>query len=129
METEVIKTDVLCIGAGIAGLMAGIRSAELGADVVITDKATDPRFSGSGGLGNDHFQCYIPEVHGADIEPYIDELQSGQQGALRHRTFVKTWLERTNEMVQLWDEWGIPMKYKGRWEFAGHTVPGKPFMY
>jgi hypothetical protein len=24
----------------------------------------------------------------------------------------------------LWDSWGIPMKYQGRWEFAGHSFPG-----
>jgi len=26
--------------------------------------------------------------------------------------------------VKLWDKWGIPMKYQGRWEFAGHSFPG-----
>lgn len=129
MQTEDVRTDVLCIGAGIAGLMASIRAAELGAKVILIDKAIDPEHSGSAGLGNDHFQCYIPEVHGTSVEPYIDELQTGQQGALRHRRFIRAWLERSFEMVTLWDEWGIPMKYNGQWEFAGHTIPGKPFMY
>jgi succinate dehydrogenase/fumarate reductase flavoprotein subunit len=27
-------------------------------------------------------------------------------------------------MVKLWDSWGIPMKYDGSWEFAGHSFPG-----
>jgi len=129
MRKEVVKADVLCIGAGIAGLMAGIRASELGAKVVIIDKAGNPVRSGSSGLGNDHFQCYIPEAHGQDIEEHIDELQHSQQGSLRNRRYIRTWLERSFEMVELWDEWGIPMKTNGKWEFAGHGLPGKPLTH
>ncbi len=125
METEVVKADILCIGAGIAGLMAGIRASELGASVIIIDKAGNPIRSGCSGLGNDHFQCYIPEVHGTDIAEQINEFQHSQQGSLRNRIFIRTWLERSFEIVKLWDSWGIPMKHQGKWEFAGHALPGK----
>ena len=118
-----IETDVLCIGGGIAGLMAGINAAECGAKVVIAEKS-NILYSGSGGLGNDHFMCYIPEVHGPDIDPVIADFQRGQQGGLRPRSFIQTWLERSFEIVRLWDEWGIPMKYNGQYEFAGHGFPG-----
>ena len=77
-----IETDVLCIGGGIAGLMAAIRAAECGSRVVIAEKS-NILYSGSRGLGNDHFRCYIPEVHGNDIEPLIDEFQRGQQGGVK----------------------------------------------
>ena len=68
METQKFSvewrdTDFLCVGGGIAGLMAAINAAEQGMDCVVLEKA-DTRRSGSGGLGNDHFICYIPEVHG-----------------------------------------------------------------
>ena len=122
-----IETDVLCIGGGIAGLMAAIRAAECGSRVLVVEKA-NTLYSGSGGLGNDHFMCYIPEIHGPDIEPMIDEFQRGQQGGLRDRSFIRTWLERSYEIVKLWDGWGIPMKYKGRYEFAGHALPGHILM-
>jgi len=122
-----IETEVLCIGGGIAGLMAGIRAAECGRKVLIAEKA-NVLFSGSGAAGNDHFLCYIPDIHGTDIEALIDEFQRGQQGGLRHRSFIRTWLERSYEMVKLWDRWGIPMKYMGKYEFAGHTLPGQPMM-
>ena len=46
MKMDVVKADVLCIGAGIAGLMAGIRASELGAKVIIIDKAGNPIRSG-----------------------------------------------------------------------------------
>ncbi|MCK9364940.1 MAG: FAD-binding protein [Syntrophales bacterium] len=123
MEQQTIKADVLCIGAGIAGLMAGIRASELGAKVIIIDKAGNPIRSGCSGMGNDHFQCYIPEVHGPDIEAHINEFQHSQQGSLRNRDFIRTWLETSFEIVKLWDNWGIPMKYQGKWEFAGHALP------
>ena len=120
-----VEADVLCIGGGIAGLMAAIRAAEVGAKVVVAEKA-NTMFSGSGATGNDHFLCYIPEVHGPDIEPIVNEFQLGQQGGLRHRSFIQKWLLRSEEIVKMWDEWGIPMKYNGKYEFAGHAFPGNP---
>jgi len=122
-KEKLVKADVLCIGGGIAGLMAAIRASELGARVVVAEKS-NVLYSGSGAVGNDHFQCYIPEIHGPNIEPLIDEFQRGQQGGIRHRTFIRTWLERSFEIVKLWDSWGIPMKYNGKYEFAGHALPG-----
>ena len=118
-----IETDVLCIGGGIAGLMGAIRAADGGAEVIVAEKS-NVLYSGSGGMGNDHFMCYIPEVHGPDIEPILADFQRGQQGGLRPRTFVRTWFERSYEVVKLWDQWGIPMKYNGAYEFAGHGFPG-----
>lgn len=124
---EMIETDVLCIGGGIAGLMAAIRAAELGATVVVAEKG-NTLSSGAGGLGNDHFGCYIPEVHGPDVMPLLMELKRGQMGE-RMQEFdkIKFWYEHTCDIVQLWDRWGIPMKYNGRYEFAGHYFPGAKY--
>ena len=124
---EVIETDVLCIGGGIAGLMAAIRAGELGAKVVVAEKG-NTLTSGAGGLGNDHFVCYIPEIHGPDVKPMIEELRKGQMGPrLKDAERARVWLEHTNEIVQLWDSWGIPMKYNGKYEFAGHIYPRTQF--
>lgn len=126
MNEQVIESDVLVVGGGIAGLMAAIRSAELGAKVVVAEKANTLR-SGDGGCGNDHFRCYIPEVHGPDIKPIIEETLRSQVGA-RLPSFVQAWLAKTFDIVKLWDSWGIPMKHGGRWEFAGHGFPGGRLM-
>jgi len=126
MREERIKCDVLVIGGGIAGLMAAIRASEMGADVVLAEKANTLR-SGSGGMGNDHFQCYIPEVHG-DFDFFWKELFYGQMVQfLQHMDteFIMYWFENSYKIVKLWDEWGIPMKYEGTYEFAGHGFPGK----
>ena len=121
---DVIEADVLCIGGGIAGLMAAIRASELGAQVVVAEKG-NTLSSGAGGLGNDHFVCYIPEVHGPDIMPVIEELRRGQLSArLKDLEKTRLWLEHTYDIVRMWDRWGIPMKYRGRYEFAGHAYPG-----
>jgi succinate dehydrogenase/fumarate reductase flavoprotein subunit len=122
-----IQTDVLCVGAGIAGLMAGIRAAEKGAKVVIAEKG-HALHSGRGRGGNDHFWCYIPEIHGHDLDLFMRECLKGpklktmQSGTASH--VLRTFLAKSFEIVKLWDQWGIPMKYQGRWEFAGHSFPG-----
>lgn len=127
MKIENITTDVLCIGGGIAGLMAAIRARELGAKVVIAEKGAT-KYSGSARAGNDHFWCYIPEVHGSNMELFIKECMLTQLGymlsGLGHR-LVRTWLDKSYDIVKLWDEWGIPMKHDGRWEFSGHSFPGR----
>lgn len=126
MQEEKKQCDVLCVGGGIAGLMAAINAAEQGARVIVAEKANTLR-SGSGGTGNDHFQCYIPEVHG-DFDSFWKELFYGQiTGFLRtlDTEYIRYWFENSFEIVRLWDSWGIPMKYEGIYEFAGHGFPGK----
>ncbi len=127
MESERIEADVLCIGGGIAGLMAAIRATELGAKVVVAEKGNSVR-SGEARAGNDHFWCYIPEVHGANLNEFIQECLLTQLGLFVlgfGMPIMNTWMERSFEIVKLWDSWGIPMKYNGQWEFAGHSFPGR----
>lgn len=127
MKEKRIKTDILCIGAGIAGLMAGIRASEKGAKVILAEKG-HALHSGRGRGGNDHFWCYIPEVHGDDVDLFMREsLKTPKLKTMQSGTGVKvlrTFLENSFDIVKLWDQWGIPMKYQGRWEFAGHSFPG-----
>ncbi len=127
MKTETYQADVLCVGGGIAGLMAAIRASELGAKVIVVDKGNTAR-SGEARAGNDHFWCYIPEVHGSDIDAFIQECLLSQLGqfvsGLGHNV-IKVLMEHSFDIVKLWDSWGIPMKYNGKWEFAGHSFPGR----
>ena len=124
MREETIETDVLCVGGGIAGLMAAIRAAEKGARVTLAEKANTLR-SGAGASGNDHFMCYIPEIHGPDIEKQVERsIVFLEKASIRTRQYVRTYLEKTFEIAKLWDSWGIPMRPNGKWEFSGHAVPG-----
>lgn len=125
MEEQLVECDVLCIGGGIAGLMAAIRAAELGASVVVAEKG-NARYSGCGRSGNDHFETFIPEIHGSDKEDFIDELLYTAKGEiLIGRDILRAQFAKAQDMVELWDEWGIPMRPSGQWEFAGHAFPGR----
>ena len=129
---EIIEADALCVGGGIAGLMAAIRASELGAKVVVVEKG-NALGSGRGRSGNDHFWCYIPEVHGTDMEAFMKECLKGPklkviQSSTSTRV-LRTFLANSFDIVKKWDSWGIPMKYNGKWEFAGHTFPGDVFTH
>jgi len=129
MQEELVECDVLCAGGGIAGLMAAIRASELGAKVVIAEKG-NVAYSGCGRSGNDHFETYIPEVHGENRDAFIEELLRTAKGEiLLGRKILRAQFEKAFEMVKLWDEWGIPMKQQGKWEFAGHSFPGRPMTH
>ncbi len=67
------RCDVLVVGGGMGGLMAAIAAADGGASVIVVEKADTMR-SGSGTTGNDHFVCYIPEVHGT-LDAFMKELR------------------------------------------------------
>ena len=73
-EVIPIETDVLIIGGGLAGCMAGIKAAESDVSVTIVEKA-DTRASGCAGTGVDHLWAYIPPVHekmGYSIEDLVE---------------------------------------------------------
>jgi len=125
VDREPIEVDVLIVGGGIAGLMAAIHAADQGTRVLIAEKANTRR-SGSGATGNDHFSCYLPEVHGTDIHPIVLEDIHGMHGIFQDVSMVTTSLSQSFDRIKDWMNWGIPMKVSGRWEFSGHAFPERP---
>jgi len=125
IDRETLKVDVLVAGGGIAGLMAAISAAEQGASVIVAEKANTKR-SGCGATGNDHFMCYIPEVHGDDIKPILTEYLNSQVGGFSDLALARKFLNQSYERVKDWDRWGISMRPKGYWDFSGHAFPGRP---
>ena len=125
IDKTAIETDVLIVGGGIAGLMAGINAAQNDVSVILAEKANTKR-SGCGATGNDHFMCYIPEVHGDDMGPIIAEYYKSQVGGFSDHALATVFLEQSFERVKDWDRWGISMRPKGKWDFSGHAFPGRP---
>ncbi|MDF2521381.1 MAG: FAD-dependent oxidoreductase, partial [Clostridia bacterium] len=54
-KEEVVQSDVLILGGGIAGCMAAIAAARQGMEVVLVEKGATKR-SGAGGSGCDHWE-------------------------------------------------------------------------
>jgi len=121
---QVVKTDVLIIGGGIAGMQAAIAAAEKGVDVLVAEKA-DTRRSGCGGMGNDHFMCYIPGVHQETLEEAVQGVLKTMEGPWQDLKMLRILMARSFEMVQKWESYGINMRPTGDWNFEGHTLPGK----
>ena len=66
-EEQVIDTDVLVIGGGIAGSWAAISAVRQGVRVTLVEKG-DVKRSGSGGPGCDHW-CNVPANPLSRVEP------------------------------------------------------------
>lgn len=128
IDKKPIEVDVLIAGGGIGGLMAAISAADQGASVTVAEKANTKR-SGSGATGNDHFTCYIPEVHGKDIQPIVKELMNSLLGNYQDISIATHFLEQSFDRVKDWNRWGINMKPHGVWEFTGHAYPGRPRIF
>lgn len=126
------ETDVLIIGGGIAGLMAAISARDKGLErVTVIEKANIVR-SGAGGSGNDHFRCYIPEVHGegeAGLRKVMAEHLASHTGSGQDTVVARRFFERSFEVVRKWEEWGVRMRPSGEYVFAGHAFPGRPRIF
>jgi succinate dehydrogenase/fumarate reductase flavoprotein subunit len=86
-----IETDVLVIGAGVAGAMAGLAAARRGVKVAVVDKAP-VEISGSGGNGLDHYlNCYSNPDCAISVEEVISA--ESKEGLMNpgndHRTYIQ----------------------------------------
>lgn len=122
---RVMDSDFVIVGGGIAGLSAAISAGQAGVKVTVLEKA-DIRRSGSGCGGNDHFFCYLPEVHGSDIHKILREMMISMVGDRMDGDLALFFLEKSGEMVHRWHDWGINMKPYGDFVFRGHAFPGRP---
>lgn len=115
--------------AAWGGLMAAVSAARNGAGTIVLEKANTKR-SGSGAGGNDHFACYIPEVHG-DLATARQATLESMVGPDQDRDVLDASLERSLEIIEMWHSWGIDMKLgrNGGWLFEGHAFPGKPRVF
>jgi succinate dehydrogenase/fumarate reductase flavoprotein subunit len=118
--------DVLVVGGGLAGCMAAIRARELGARVIVAEKADTLR-SGCAGMGVDHCWTYIPEVHRSElsIEDLVKDHTAHAGGFLDQEiaTFIANHsLERLLDL----ERFGVPIRdERGRFRLIKkvHRVP------
>lgn len=122
-RNKTLECDVLVIGGGTSGMMAAIYAAKAGASVILAEKANTRR-SGAGATGNDHFQCYIPEVHGS-LEDFMKLYMHDRPGPgpCKDMDLIMAFVKGSFDLVKDWEAWGVPMRPHGYWEFTGHCLP------
>lgn len=122
----VLEADLLIVGGGIGGLMAGIAAAKAGCTNVVIAEKTHALRSGSGATGNDHFNCYVPSIHGDNLDGVFAQTMQSVVGGCKDPSLMHKFLRKSFELVQMWDKWGVNMRPTGDWECRGHALPGKP---
>lgn len=110
--------DIVVVGAGIGGLMASLKAAEEGADVVCIEKMT---------RGRGCFECFgavnAKCQEGLDIKPQLllDELYRSAYWRTRPEP-ARTYVNRSGEATDFWQE----MLDKGSNGFVISQVPEAP---
>lgn len=109
VDQEILKTDVLIIGGGIAGTFAAIKAKEQGVDVILVDKGTigksgmSPWFGGYG---------YFNKSNGAAKKQYIEQVaKQGEYLVNRDYSeiFTEDSMDRYNDLIT----WGVKQDTKG----------------
>ena len=80
IANQVVDTDVLVVGGGIAGAPAAVKAAEAGLNVTLVDKSKVDR-SGSAAQGIDHYAGAFPK--GLSPQGWIDACMEINRGAWR----------------------------------------------
>jgi fumarate reductase flavoprotein subunit len=93
---KTIDTDIVVVGAGIAGLAAAHGAAEAGAKVVVIEKAKG--FSARG-MHNGCIGTKVHKAEGADLdkEQIIAELVRWASNRV-HANLIRIWAERSGEV-------------------------------
>lgn len=104
-----MKTDVLVIGGGLAGLNAAIGAAERGARVVVMDKGKIER-SGSIGGGVDHFLAYLNEGEDWDTrDSFLEYVWRVAKGTVQPEVVEAIYCDELEDAIKRMERIGCPL--------------------
>ena len=105
---KVISTDILIVGGGIGGLVAGIRAKETddSVDVLIAEKQTIG-YSGKAPKGAAVWMVLEPGVH--DVDKFMDYHVKNIGFGLEDQELLYEYARDTYAAVQQIEEWGVKM--------------------
>ena len=114
-----MECDVLVIGGGTAGTMAGLTAAEAGADVLVLEKA-HIRHSGALAMGMDGVNnAVIPGK--ATPEQYVTEITHANDGIINQRAVYQTALLGF-PMIKRLESYGVKFEKDEHGEYAVRRV-------
>jgi adenylylsulfate reductase subunit A len=109
MKTHLLKTDVVVVGGGLAGLNAAIASAERGVKVVILDKGRIER-SGNIAGGVDHFMAYLETGEIWDTrEAYLEFVQREGYGIVNIEIHNRVFCDELQNAIARLERIGSPL--------------------
>ena len=103
-ETETHEADVLIIGGGFAGTWAALRAADLGARVILVDKAYVSR-SGASTLSGGITTCPLDSD---DVDVWAEEFIT-RGSSMCDQRWTYPLLEGQRERVKDYERWGVPI--------------------
>jgi adenylylsulfate reductase subunit A len=109
MTEQYLRSDVLIIGGGVAGLNAALSAAHYGLDIIIMDKAVIER-SGHIAGGVDHFMAYLdtgPEWDTA--QAYLEYTQKTARGATDLSAVESIYCNNLKEAIKRFSDLGVPL--------------------
>jgi succinate dehydrogenase/fumarate reductase flavoprotein subunit len=106
---KLINTDVLVVGAGMAGFFAAIKAKEYGVDVTLVDKAYAGK-SGSTHFSEGDIVFFRPE-RGHKIEEWLEVISTNCE-YLNNREWNEICLKESKDRFDDLVSWGIPFHQK-----------------
>ncbi len=108
---NVVETDILVIGGGMAGVFAAVKSRDKGLDVVLVEKGSIGR-SGLTPFARG-FRWYDEEVLGSKEDFIAGSCMYGEY--LNNRHYLKSYLDRSKSAYEDLASWGLfgEIKYAG----------------
>src|SRR3990170_4063022 len=138
-ETEVVETDVLVLGGGMAGCGAAFEAAywakSKGLRVVIVEKAAVER-SGAVAMGLSAINLYLGMRWNQNTpEDFVHYVRQDLMGMSRE-DLVYDIARHVDSSVHMFEEWGLPIyknpdgtyKREGRWQIMIHGESYKPIV-
>src|SRR5512137_1142101 len=105
MSEKYINTDVLVIGAGMAGFFAAIKARGQGLDVVLADKGYVGK-TGASHYADGNLMFFRPE-RGHKLNDWVDLIcERGEY--LNNRDWVQICLEESKDRFEDMVSWDIP---------------------
>ncbi len=127
MKTQVVETDLLIVGGGMAACGAAVEAAywakQHGLKVTLVDKAAVDR-SGAVAMGLSAINQYVGIKDGKNtVEDYVKYVRSDLMGITRE-DLVYNIARHVDSTVHLFEKWGLPIwkdaegnyVHEGRWQ-------------